>query len=397
MVVQSSPALLPTLTPQALVVLAPLRAETARSRAELATQTGLSPSTVTARIDPLIAAGVVVETGPDDSRGGRRPRRLAVRGGLGTVGSVDLGVERSTIGLIDYAGVPLAHRHLALDLAEGPDAVVRRLAAELASLGAAHGAPSLTGAAIALPGPVSAETGELVAPSRMPGWHGVDAAALLAASLGVPALAGNDANCMAVGELVGGDPLAVNQVFIKAGSGIGSGVIALGQLYTGRSGAAGDISHVSVPGASPVACSCGRVGCLDAVASGSALTRAARDAGRDVSDVDMVIDLARNGDALATKLLRDAGSMTGGVLATIVNFFTPDRLVVGGALSASDVFVAGIRSRLWADCLPMVTERLEVSPPRHPRTGGILGAARLFLDAVFGSPSAREALRLPSP
>lgn len=392
----SSPALLPSFTPQALAVLAPLRAGTARSRAELATQTGLSPSTVTARIDPLIAAGVVVETGTDDSRGGRRPRRLAVRGGLGTIGSVDLGVERSTIGLIDYAGAVLAHRHLTFDLAEGPDAVVRRLTAEFASLTAAHGAPALTGAAIALPGPVSAETGELVAPSRMPGWHGVDAAALLAAALGVLALAGNDANCMAVGELVGGDPLAVNQVFIKAGAGIGSGVVALGQLYTGRSGAAGDISHVSVPGASPVACSCGRVGCLDAVASGSALTRAARDAGRDVSDVEMIIDLARNGDALATKLLRDAGTMTGGVLATIVNFFTPDRLVVGGSLSASDVFVAGIRSRLWADCLPMVTERLEVAPPRHPRTGGILGAGRLFLDAVFGPASARTALRLPS-
>jgi predicted NBD/HSP70 family sugar kinase len=387
-------AALPTYSPQTLAVLTPLRTGAARSRAELAAHTGLSPSTVTARVDPLIAAGVIVEDGTDDSRGGRRPRRLAVRGDLGTVASVDLGVERSTIGLVDYAGSSLAHRHLVLDLAEGPDAVLRRVAEELAALAAANGAPTVTGAAIALPGPVSAETGRLVAPSRMPGWHDVDVAALLSDVLGVPALASNDANCMAVGELVGGDPEALNQVFIKAGSGIGSGVVAGGRLYTGRSGAAGDISHVTVPGAAPVPCSCGRVGCLDAVASGSALTRAAQEAGRDVSDVETVIDLARNGDALATGLLREAGSMTGGVLATIVNFFTPDRLVVGGSLSASDVFIAAIKSKLWADCLPMATEKLEVAVPRHPRTGGILGAARLFLDAAFGPESARSALRV---
>jgi len=394
--VQPHSVALPSFSPQTLAVLTPLRTGVAHSRAELAAYTGLSPSTVTARVDPLIAAGVVVEDGTDESRGGRRPRRLGIRGDLGTVGSIDLGIERSTIGLVDYAGTALAHGHLALDLAEGPDAVLRRVAEELAVLAAAKGVPALTGAAIALPGPVSAETGRLVAPSRMPGWHNIDVAAVLADTLGVPALSSNDANCMAVGELVGGDPDARNQVFIKAGSGIGAGVVAGGQLYTGRSGAAGDISHVTIAGADPVPCSCGRVGCLDTVASGSALTRAAQEAGRDVSDVQTVIDLARTGDALATGLLREAGSMTGGVLATIVNFFTPDRLVVGGSLSTSDVFIAAIKSKLWADCLPMATENLEVAVPRHPRIGGILGASRLFLDAAFGPESARTALRLPT-
>ncbi len=318
-----------------------------------------------------------------------------MRGDAGILGGIDLGIERTTLGVVDYAGDVIAVRHLALDLAEGPRAVFQRIADELSGLAAEHGAPALTGAAIALPGPVSGDTGKLVAPSRMPGWHGVDAAATLAELLGVAAIAGNDANCMALGELAGGDPEAVNQIFVKAGAGIGSGVVAGGRLYTGRSGAAGDISHVAVPGSSPVPCSCGRMGCLDALASGSALTRAATEAGREVVDVGAVIELARDGDALAMRLLREAGTMTGGVLATIVNFFTPDRLVIGGSLSASDVFVAAIRSVLWADCLPMVTERLEVAVPRHPETGGLQGAARLYLDAVFGPASARGALRLP--
>ncbi len=265
---------------------------------------------------------------------------------------------------------------------------------KIAALVVSAGAPPLTGAAIAVPGPVSAETGRLVTPARMPGWHGVDVALLLAGVLGVPAIAGNDANCMAVGELVGADAGARNEIVVKAGSGIGSGVIVDGRLYTGRSGAAGDISHVTVPGADPVPCSCGRVGCLDAVASGAAVIRAVREAGGVAPDVEAVIALARTGDALATGLLREAGSVTGGVLATIVNFFTPDRLVVGGSLSASDVFLAAITSKLWAECLPMVTGNLEVAVARHPRTAGLVGASRLFLDAAFGSTSARRELRV---
>ena len=132
---------LPSFSSQTLAVLTPLRTGAARSRAELAAHTGLSPSTVTARVDPLIASGVIVEDGTDDSRGGRRPRRLAIRGDLGTVASIDLGVERSTIGLVDYAGTPLAHHHLVLDLVEGPDAVLRRVARELDALAESSSSP----------------------------------------------------------------------------------------------------------------------------------------------------------------------------------------------------------------------------------------------------------------
>jgi len=75
--------------------------------------------------------------------------------------------------------------------------------------------------------------------------------------------------------------------------------------------------------------------------------------------------------------------MTGGVLATIVNFFNPDRLVLGGVLADSDVFVAGVRSTLWADCLPMATDQLLVEVTRHQGSGGLRGAGRVFLDQVF--------------
>ena len=387
----------PVFSSQDLEVLAPLRAGIAGSRADLAKSTGLSPSTVTARVDHLIGGGHLVESGKGESSGGRRPRRLQLNGAAGSIGCVDVGIDRTTVALVDLAGRLLATRHLAVDIAGVPEAALRQVAGGLrALLDETPAAPVLRGASIALPGPVSVETGRLVSPSRMPGWNGTDAAAALTAELHVPALAGNDANLMALGEYIQGRPADRDQVFVKAGFGIGCGIISGGALYTGSTGAAGDISHVAIPGAAPIPCSCGRTGCLDALASGSALARGMREMGHAVHDVDAVIAMGRDGNPDATRLLREAGVMTGGVLGTIVNFFNPHRLVIGGALSRSDVFISGIRSKIWADCMPMATDQLEVTTPRDADTGGIRGAGQVFLDAFFSTPHASAIERISS-
>lgn len=84
----------------------------------------------------------------------------------------------------------------------------------------------------------------------MPGWNGVSVAEVLQREVHLPVVVNNDANLMAVGELFsGGADASANQVFVKVGSGIGCGIISRGELFTGSNGWAGDISHVSVPGA----------------------------------------------------------------------------------------------------------------------------------------------------
>lgn len=380
--------------PQNVEILGPLRTGRAASRAALAKVTGLSPSTVASRVDDLIEQGHVIETGHGQSRGGRRPRQLEIRGDAGLVGCVDLGVDRASYGLVDFAGVLIAERHLPLDIAEGPEAVLSAAVAELLDM-VAHAdlAPHtlLRGISVGVPGPVSSATSRVIAPSRMPGWNGVSVAEVVQREIQLPVIVNNDANLMAAGELIdiAGDTPFANQVFVKAGSGIGCGIISGGELYTGSHGWAGDISHVSVPGAGAVPCSCGRTGCLDAMASGNALVREMQLAGHDVQTVEAMIALARDAHPLATGLLRNAGVMTGGVLATIVNFFNPDRIVLGGVLADSSVFVAGVRSTLFADCLPMATEQLRVDVTGQQSTGGLRGAARVFLDQVFSTEGVR--------
>lgn len=362
-----------------------IRSGAASSRSDIARITGVSASTAAARVELLLAEGWLTEAGPGASQGGRRPRKLEISKEFGVLAAADLGTHHATLAVLDLQGEPLVKRHLELRIEDGPATVLQKVWDELSAMVAecrADGAP-VRCLCIGLPGPVDSRVGRVVSPSRMPGWGGVDVRAALAELTDVPVLVDNDANLMALGEFAGAGRTAQNLIFVKAGTGIGCGVIASGRLHRGSHGAAGDISHVPVAGAPDVACSCGRTGCLEAVASGAALVRDLRASGIDVEDTGQVIQLARDAEPVTVRLLRDAGRSTGAVLAAIVNFFNPDTVVLGGLLTQAEVFVAGLRSTLYERCLPMATESLDITVSRTGPWAGVLGAGQLALDHVF--------------
>lgn len=371
-----------------------IRSGHSRSRAEIARSTGLSPSTVAQRIDALIDAGYVREAGQGVSQGGRRPRALEIDPTTGVVCAVDLGSHHATLGLVDLSGRLIAVRTENMDIGDGPQRILTWIAAVADEMVTEHATPGqrLRGFGIGLPGPVDS-AGLMVSPSRMPGWNGVDVAAMMTRISGLPSAIDNDANLMALGEHVSLHDEVQHFVFVKAGSSIGCGVIASGELYHGHHGMAGDISHVTVPGAPPVLCSCGRTGCLDAVAGGAAIVQALRDAGVEVADTGDVLALARDAHPLATQMLREAGTRVGGVLATIMNFFNPQRLVLGGILGEAEAFVAGVRSRIYFECLPMITDTLDISVSVAKDRAGILGAARVVLDELFDARQINSVVR----
>lgn len=217
----------------------------------------------------------------------------------------------------------------------------------------------------------------------MPGWDGLDVAAELTRLAGVPAVVDNDANLMALGEHISRGADVDDFVFVKASSSIGGGVIVGSQLHHGHHGMAGDISHVIVHGAPSTPCSCGRNGCLDAVAGGAAIVASLQEAGVAVTDTPQVLELARNGHPLATQMLREAGIRTGTILATVVNFSNPQRIVLGGTLSEAGAFVAGVKSAIYTECLPLATDGLEIDVSQAKERGGIIGAAHVMLDRLL--------------
>jgi predicted NBD/HSP70 family sugar kinase len=268
-------------------------------------------------------------------------------------------------------------------IAEGPDAVLAWVHSVLEP-------NQLRGVTIGVPGPVDARTGHVVSPSRMPGWHRVSISEAMARHGLATVLVDNDANLMALGEH--GVAPADHMVFVKAGAGIGCGVIASGRLHHGSVGAAGDISHLPVPGREDVECSCGRGGCLDAVASGAALVRDLTSAGVRVTEPADVVALAGDAEPTATRLLREAGRATGELLATVVNFFNPDALVIGGQLSRAEPFVASVRAAVFARCLPMATEELQVRTSQTGSLAGVTGGARLMIEHLLDPERVNEAI-----
>lgn len=355
----------------------------AGSRMDLARVLDLPQSTVSVRIQALIAAGMVTESGQGRSQGGRRPRLLRVNADFGHVWTADVGSQHVRIGALDLAGTLLRVQELPLDINGDPETVMIDLAAQIRRLANETDCPGQwMGVAVGLPGPVDVAAGAVTWASRMPRWRGFAARAVLSSQLDVPVAVDNDANLLALGESrlqPPGDTLVV----VKAGTGIGSGLVIEGRLHRGRAGVAGDISHVRVPAGADNPCSCGNRGCLETVASGAALVAGLRADGFELADTAAVMAAAEDAEPTVTTAVRRAGLQVGEVLATVVNFANPDAVLLGGVLSGSEAFVAAIRGALYERCLPLATSELRIDRVRSGADAGLVGAGVLALEEAF--------------
>jgi predicted NBD/HSP70 family sugar kinase len=355
----------------------------AESRADLARLSGLAASSVSLRVEELIEAGLLAEEGSGASRGGRRPRRLRLSPTAGVLAVADLGAHHARLALLDLSGEPLVVQERPCDIAKGPQVTLDWLMTAFDDLLAERVPPGvpLRGLGTGIPGPVDPATSKVVTPSRMPGWNDFPVAEHLATRYDLPILVENDANLMAVGEARAW-PGSANLMVLKAGTGIGCGVIVGGRLHRGR-GAAGDISHVRVRSDAAVVCACGHTDCLEVHASGAALAGALAQAGIDVTRTADIVTLVSDAVPEATSQVRAAGRRIGEVLTALVNFFNPDVVAIGGSLSAAEPLITSIRATVYERCLPLATRDLEIAPARAGRDAALLGAGALLLDAAL--------------
>jgi predicted NBD/HSP70 family sugar kinase len=375
-----------------------LRDGRARTRAELALTTGLARSTVAARIDALIASGLVGPAGEANSSGGRPPSRFAFNPAARAVLAVDVGATHVIVAVTDLSGKVLAERRLAQDVAAGPETVLGKVVKEGLALlqKAGRGTHDLAGVGIGLPGPVEHATGRPVKPPIMPGWDGFDVVRYVQRSLPVPVLVDNDVNIMALGERTAHWPEHANFLFIKVATGIGSGIISSGELQRGANGTAGDLGHVRVPRGDDVLCRCGNYGCLEALASGPALAAELTRQGVPASRGSDVLRLVSEGNPPAIHALRQAGRDVGDVLATVVNLLNPSVIVIGGSLGqAGEHLMAGVREVVYRRSLPLATSHLRIALSLAGDQAAILGASQLVTQYVL-SPAAIEATLQPA-
>nr|WP_247602200.1 ROK family transcriptional regulator [Cellulomonas denverensis] len=365
-----------------------------RTRADLAAATGQARSTIAARVDMLMAAGLISPAGEATSTGGRPPTTFAFCPSAKVVLAVELGATHARAAITDLGSTVLAETESPLAIAEGPQVVLDWVVTAARTLLAEHGRDlgDLAGVGVGLPGPVEHSTGRPINPPIMPAWDDVDVPGILAAQLHAPVLVDNDVNLMALGEHRTAWPDVDDLLFVKVATGIGSGVICDGDLRRGAQGTAGDIGHIAVPGAEGVPCRCGNVGCLEAVASGHAVAAALTRQGLTAATGADVVALVRSGDLAASRAVRQAGREIGAVLAACVSLLNPSMIVIGGILAeAGEHLIAGIREVVYSRTLPLATQHLRIVTSQARSQVGILGASAMAVDHVL-SPEAVDAL-----
>ncbi|MER6754013.1 ROK family protein [Micromonospora echinofusca] len=378
-----------------------LRDEGAVSRAELGDRLQMPRPRLLAELERLVGLGYVAEAGLAASRGGRRSTLVELSPRL-RFAAVDLGASSIDVEVVNGRLEPVAAYAEAADIRTGPKVILQRVN-ELLHKARVDGAyERLDAVGIGVPGPVSFRDGVPVSPPIMPGWDRFPVRELLTREHGCPAVVDNDVNIMAIGERHGGVAHSVDDfLFVKIGTGIGCGIYLSGEVYRGTDGCAGDIGHIQVDAHGPM-CSCGNVGCLEALFSGAALAKDATAAARSGASPALAERLAARGavtaldvaggavegDVTCIQLIRDGGRRVGGVLAGLVSFTNPSMIVIGGGLAQlGHILLAEIRSVVYRRSLPLATGNLPVVLSELGPRAGVAGAAVLASDVAFGEAS----------
>ena len=295
--------------------------------------------------------------------------------------AMDMGGTQLRFALLDDEYRVVARHAEATRPEEGPEPVLERIVARMRALGEQAGWNQVRAVGVAAPGPLDPFHGVILHAPNLPGWHDVPLAERLRQALGCSVFVGNDANLAALAEQRrGAGRDHADMLFVTVSTGIGGGVISGGRLLLGHQGLAGELGHMTVEPQGP-RCNCGNHGCLEALASGTAIGRQARElvqagartlmtelAGGDLERITarLVHEAADQGDIVAVDLFRQAGRYLGIGLANVMVLCNPSLIVVGGSVAKAGhlLFVpmqAAIRERIyevsWRDC-PVVAAAL---------------------------------------
>jgi len=283
---------------------------------------------------------------------------------------------------------------------EGADGVIARIVdlarRSMAGLAAAVPGARVDGVGVGAPGPLDTHRGIVLLTPNL-GWVDMPLRDRVTQGLGLPAALDNDANCAVLGEHWRGAAQGTwHALGVTIGTGIGGGLILDRRLYHGASDCAGEIGHTTIE-INGRRCACGNYGCLEAYASGPAIARRALEAveagaesslaevmrrGPAAVTAQVVYEAATAGDALAREVVQDTARFLGAGIANLVNVYNPEVVVVcGGVTEAGDNLFVPLRREVSRRAFRPAVDVCRILPGALPGTAGVVGAARVFLDA----------------
>jgi len=328
------------------------------SRADVAREGGLSKPTVSLALSGLLEAGLVREVGR--SHGGRGPSALLyeLNPQAGWVVGIDVGRRWVRAAIADIAGTIVARREERARVASASSLIgqIGAIAHDLARE-AGLGWPQVTHAAIGSPGVFDRSRGLIRMAPNLPGWGRQGLVEAVRKVLGTNVTFENDVNLAALGEQAHGHGRGVRDfVYLSVGTGIGMGLIVDGRLYTGSTGAAGEIGYLPLGGDGRSAHR--RWGALEEAAAAAGMVRTARDLGmRPPLTALKVFNAARRGEPTARKAIAVEAERLALAIATVTPILDPELVVLGGGIGRNgDLLLDGIERELrrWSPFHPRV-------------------------------------------
>jgi glucokinase len=287
---------------------------------------------------------------------------------------------------------------------EGVESVIARIAEVAAGvLAEASGAglPAPVGAGISSPGPLDARGGIVLSPPNLRRWRDVPLVEALAAELDLPCYLERDTNVAVMAEWrYGAAAGSRDAVYVTVSTGVGGGIISGGKPLVGSGGLAGEVGHLVVELDGPV-CGCGGIGHVEAIASGTAIEREARDllargaapvlarlaATGEPVDAELVARAADGGDAACVALLDRAWVAIGALCASLVNLLNPDVIVIGGGIAEHRPRLFEVaRRELERRVLPALADTARIEPAALGGDVSLIGLLPIVNDRI-GDPA----------
>jgi glucokinase-like ROK family protein len=359
------------------------------SRSDLADQMGLTRAAVTLIVNDLLENGVILEAESRSTPNGRPPVVLEINPKRGLVAAVDMGASHLSIALADFSAKIINETYLPFDIKQGPHVCLAEVSRNLRQLLEQSGVNNsqLMALGVGVPGPVITEAGIVMSPPIMPGWDGYLIRESLQKEWGCPVSLNNDAELGALGEWAyGAGRGEQNLAFIKVGSGIGAGLIINQQIYSGTTGSAGEIGHLTIDENGPL-CSCGNHGCMEAFAGGHAIANQAKkmvESGKRtlLSTIPIneltardVAKAARRGDLPSQDIIIRAGTIIGIAIAGLVNLFNPGAVIIGGGVAeAGDLLTTSIRQAVRERSLRASEQSVHITTAMLGKRSSLMGA-----------------------
>jgi glucokinase len=283
---------------------------------------------------------------------------------------IDIGGTKISLVLGTEKGKILARREIATGIRTKTAACIKELVSNLRALILHACVPpkKILGVGVGCPGPVDSSKGTLPRSPNLPGWKGIPLRNILQKATGLPVFLANDANAAALGEkFFGAGKKVQDLIYITVSTGVGGGIVMNGELHEGAGCVAGEIGHMSVVPEGR-RCGCGKRGCLEAYASGTAIVNNVRDRmtskntslwkflrGNKRVGAKQVGMAAREGDKLAIESYRSAGYYLGIGIANLLNILNPEKIVIGGGVlkTAPKIFwrtmIKSVKQHAWPE------------------------------------------------